>query len=1096
MSPPPPQPAPGIGHKMILASAGSGKTYTLTNRFVRLLALGVPPHRILALTFTRKAAAEFLDEILRKLAKAALKPEVARQLRAELELPQFDSAQAISLLRLLINELHLLTLGTLDSFFNRILSCFPAEFGLGSSFEILEEHETQEVRQQVFQQIFQDSSAHQEFLDAFKASTFGTDGKNLLSLLHDFIGNHHSLFLRAPHREQWGDPQTIWGSGGCAWLNSEPDLSAECQALSLALEAIGFDKSAAKMWDGFLDELPKLRPGDRRPKEISSTLLERLFDRYEEIRAGGPSDIKLGRKEYTLSPSVCTHLGPLLDHFLACEIQPPLQRTAGIFDLVLGYEARYHDTVRRAGKLGFEDIQLMLSGMLPGAGPETSLGLDGSDGRLSIDYRLDGQFDHWLLDEFQDTSLPQWKVIENLVDEVVQDSGGRRSFFYVGDVKQAIFGWRGGDSHLFQDIYEFYRQPSGPLIDRETMELSWRSGPHLLNTLNVLFGNATLLSGLFPEHGEAVNRWNACWRPHLSNHPTRSDYFRLVTLPKGAQGEGTNNSTKQERRLKAVAALLEEFAPHQRNLSCAILVRANKAALELADYLRAHTTIDVMVDGDTYVGRDHPLGSAFLALLQLVAHPGDTLAWRHLCMTPAFSGEPSRQTNTARNQLINRVLALLHDRGFRAVFDFWVNLLDSSGFQADPFARRRIELLRQACREFDQGGNRSIPEFLRFAEGLTTRESQTKGVVQILTIHKSKGLGFDAVIVAEIDGERERALTDLGSTSLLIHERGRGLKREIGWILSMPRKDVCQVDPVLREARLHLENEQLFGELCLLYVALTRAKFATYVVSGEPGGAASFPALLHQALSPSVEAGRDWTCGEDVFRIPFEAGDPRWFLHDDFRRKEAAPVEIQEEPVFHVSSARSFPALRRARPSSTADEAAMSPGDFFAAGAVAAADFGTRVHALFERIEWLDSSEIQDLRELLARDLEPESAVDERSLETVLWALAQPEIATVFRAENFGGDVQVWREKRFEMVLNGSWVSGTFDRVVLGPSRAWIFDFKTNRVETAEEIDAACEHYASQLATYRSALSLLSRLPEIAVTSHLIFTHPGVVREA
>lgn len=1082
---------PGAGHQMILASAGSGKTYALTNRFVRLLALGVSPHRILALTFTRKAAAEFLDEILRKLSEAASDPKVALRLSNDLQIRDFDCALAVSLLRLLVSELHLLTLGTLDSFFNRILTCFPAEFGLSSGFEILEDHAAADARLRVFQQIFRDSSAHQAFLEAFKASTFGSEEKSLVTLLHDFIGNHHSLFLRASHREQWGDPEVIWGAQGCAWLESRPDVATGCQALAIALESLQMDKPAAKMWSGFLQELPSLQPGDRRPKAISETFLERIFEHYGQICAGGPVEVKFGRKEYVLNRTVCQHLNPLLDHFLACELRPHLRRTGGIYDLVHTFEARYHQMVRRAGKLGFEDVQLLLSGLLPGSENDGLLSLDGSDGRLSIDYRLDGQFDHWLLDEFQDTSLPQWKVIENLADEVIQDAEGRRSFFYVGDVKQAIFGWRGGDSHLFQDIYEYYRQPEGPLIAKETMELSWRSGPYLLNTLNRVFGDAALLSGLFPDHGEAVRRWEEDWRPHRSNHASRTDFFRLISLPK----ENPAGLSNQERRQQAVAALLEEIAPHEKDLSCAILVRANKSAHALADYLRAHTGIEVMVDGDTHIGRDHPLGSSFLALLQLAAHPGDSLAWKHLCMTPALSGEPSRQSQASRRELVRHVLELLHDRGFRAVFDLWIRLLESGGFRADALTRSRIELLRQACREFDQGGNRSIPEFLRFAEALCTRESQSKGMVQILTIHKSKGLGFDAVIVAEIESERDRALTDLHNTPLLVHERGRGLKREIDWVLSMPRKDVCGLDPVLQAARLRLENEKLHEDLCLLYVALTRAKFATYVIAGEPGAAATAPAILHRALGEGDDPGREWPCGEDLLRIPFEAGDPDWFAHENFCKKTESSRTGEE--AYRVPNARPYPALPRSRPSSTAEEkeAAMSPGEFFAAGAVRAADFGTRVHALFERIEWLDSLPAPSLPGFLEDAIDPGSALDQDALEVVRRAIQEPGIAAVFQRSAFGDAARVWRERNFEMVLAGSWVSGTFDRVVLTPARAWIYDFKTNRVTSAEDIEAACQRYAPQLATYRAALSKLVQLPLSAISSHLIFTHPRVVRE-
>src|SRR5690606_22248156 len=105
------------------------------------------------------------------------------------------------------------------------------------------------------------------------------------------------------------------------------------------------------------------------------------------------------------------------------------------------YEAVYHDAVRRAGKLTFGDVQRILQ---PDTGAPRLSGEDAGEGRLAIDYRLDGEIDHWLLDEFQDTSFGQWSVLRNLIDEAVQDPTGARSFFYVGDVKQAIFTWREG----------------------------------------------------------------------------------------------------------------------------------------------------------------------------------------------------------------------------------------------------------------------------------------------------------------------------------------------------------------------------------------------------------------------------------------------------------------------------------------------------------------------------------------------------------------------------------------------------------------------------------------------------------------------------
>jgi superfamily I DNA/RNA helicase len=118
------------GHVMILASAGSGKTHALTDRYVRLLAQGAKPERIVALTFTRKAAGEFFDEILRKLARAAAAPAAAAQLATAIGAPALGAEDFLRLLRSVTDAMHRLRLGTLDGFFAQIVRNFPLELGL------------------------------------------------------------------------------------------------------------------------------------------------------------------------------------------------------------------------------------------------------------------------------------------------------------------------------------------------------------------------------------------------------------------------------------------------------------------------------------------------------------------------------------------------------------------------------------------------------------------------------------------------------------------------------------------------------------------------------------------------------------------------------------------------------------------------------------------------------------------------------------------------------------------------------------------------------------------------------------------------------
>jgi ATP-dependent helicase/nuclease subunit A len=210
-----------IGHEMILASAGSGKTYALTHRFVRLLANGAEAERIVALTFTRKAAGEFFDEILKKLARAATEPGFARRLAEEIERPELVAGDFLRMLRAVVTAMPRLNLGTLDGFFARVVQAFPRELGIDGEFQILDEATARQERRRVLRRMFaaagEPDAAQREFIEAFKRATFGVEEKRLAGVLDGFLDKHSETFLAAPNAAKWGDPERIWPDG-CAWL--------------------------------------------------------------------------------------------------------------------------------------------------------------------------------------------------------------------------------------------------------------------------------------------------------------------------------------------------------------------------------------------------------------------------------------------------------------------------------------------------------------------------------------------------------------------------------------------------------------------------------------------------------------------------------------------------------------------------------------------------------------------------------------------------------------------------------------------------------------------------------------------------------------
>ncbi len=638
-----------IPNEMILASAGSGKTWQLTNRYIALMAIqlrsGAPvaPERIVAVTFTRKAAGEFFDSILTKLAQAASDPGEAKKLASDPNDPlssilgDLSQAEYRRLLRIFIRRMPQLFLGTLDSFFANILRAFPSEFGLAGDFEILDQHLANVVREEVYQAVFrrrQESipgrgQAQKDFLEAFRRATFGREETRIRGELDRFIDSLHEVYLHASSRELWGNPDRIWG-GRCPWLGVRIDLR---QAFDRLLDEFCQDEvreDQIAVWEAFAESMVEHIPGSWFPNS-SKFLLGKLLDRREDIEREDAS-IVVARRAQRLSPFACNLLYEILCHIVGAELEVRLQRTRGVWHLLDFYEAHYSEKVRRRGKLTFQDLELLLAGHEYGDHREAPIlsQIPGPEERLRIDYRLDARYDHWLLDEFQDTNYVQWRVIANLIDEAVQDSSDARSLFQVGDIKQAIYAWRGGDTRLFHDIFSHYNAHEKRIVNR-LLNVSWRSGHDVIDTVNRVFGRESVRQAVeFP--GQAAKRWQ--WQDHEVAPPhQKMEGISMLINPHSYGGEG--GGVTERDRFAVVVELLEEIQPVRRGLSCGILVQSNRLGRELVDYIRAESSskVPVMSESDIPVATDNALNRTVISLLTHAAHPGDTFSWQHLLMT-------------------------------------------------------------------------------------------------------------------------------------------------------------------------------------------------------------------------------------------------------------------------------------------------------------------------------------------------------------------------------------------------------------------------------------------------------------------------------
>lgn len=1067
-----------IPSEIIEASAGSGKTYALTNRFIKLMAFGVEPEKIVALTFTRKAAGEFFDAILQKLADAAEDEGKAKSLGKELDCPEFQREDFLRLLKQLVRTMHQLSLGTLDSFFVRVVGAFPLEFGLGGDFSVIaDDSQIEQLRTRIRDRVFREALATKDglanFLEAFKQATFGLEDNRFSANLDRFIKDHQGLYLEVPDGARWGKAAAIWPDG--SFSASGAGDSAVNQAVARLEEVVsGLEQNEKQLdrWRLFFDQARGTTACTPLPKPVDY-IMNAFLNVVDDLR-DGHAKVTVERRKVELDAAACQAALDYVEAMLAREIAVKLTSTQGLWRIINAYEKCYDDNIRRRGQLQFDDVVRIVArgGVLSSDGGQ-GMGLD-------LAYRLDAKFDHWLLDEFQDTSRIQWKAISGLIDEVVQDSEGRRSYFQVGDTKQSIYGWRGGDPNLFGEILERYRRA----LDVRSLTVSYRSCPQVVETVNQVFNNSRALKTLLP--AKAVDAF------HFEEHSCSSQTSELQGYV-GLWHPDVDSATT-EQVLDVVVATIREVDPLTRGLSCAVLCRGKEMVRQVMDHLRASGIGEVSGGTKPCVATDNPVTLAMLSLIKLTGHPGDGFAFGHLKMTPI--GEWIEREGMTKGDLVMEGLSTIHSLGFEGLVELWGQRMNEGGHLQDAFAHHRWRALQEMARYYDDTGERSVDGFLHYAEGYQMQEESGKNAIQVMTIHRSKGLGFDVVILPELEGGKSLTLVDSGLT--------KGGDEENPWVLDMPKKEYQKLDAVLAANLDEKEADSGFESLCVLYVAMTRAKRGLYLLSAErkkTSIALNFLTVLDATLGEldGDEEKTQTVVGDEPVRISYESGGRRWYedipcgsgdaVEEGGGGEEGIGIELGPNPhrARHRSASEQEPRYRDA-------------GQLFSPAGSAAREYGNEMHAVFEQIEWVEEG--QDLTKMLAG-----IQVKEEIAEDVRECLQTPGVRALFtRPGGAEGEqrlrFEVWREKAFESVIDDMWVSGVFDRVVLARdretgkvSRADIIDYKTSRVEEGEEVDAEAERHRSQMEAYREALANLTGLAAEKISCQLVFTRPRVVKK-
>ncbi len=1033
-------------HQVIRASAGSGKTFQLSNRFLLLLAEGARPDVILATTFTRKAAGEILARVLGRLAEAVLDAGKCRRLSEQIGVPRLTPTRAGELLLSLVRRIHRLRVGTMDSFFRELAGSHAIELGIPSGWTIADEVQDIGLRSAALEAVLEADPAGVRTL--LTSIAMGESVRNVTLQISNAVDEAYDLF-RASGQDAWHlVPRHV------LLTNAELDAAVEgirSMAWPKAMQAAAENNTTAAIerdWDRFLENglSAKIHGGESAFRRVPFT---------SEMR---------------------TALNPLVDHARAVLLHRLANQTESLYELLRRFDGEYSRLKRDRQQLRFDDVTLSL------ANGETCNG----DSRFS--FRLDGGIHHLLVDEFQDTDPNQWRVLRNLAERVMRRLADRGSFFCVGDIKQSIYGFRGGQPGILESLPRQFED-----LQLKSLDTSYRSSPVIVEAVNQVFGELPGNAALAP-YSDAADGWHEIFQPQRTERLELAGHVCLESARTQADEDAKGAV------VRSAADLTRDLVRACPGRTIGILCYTNQTASWMVRLLKLR---GVAASGEGGIPLDNsPPVNAILSALLLADHPGHSLAAYHVANSPLGTVLGLGKRHTIQD--VRRLAAAWRRRlladGYGPTIEAWTSVLADYG---DDFDHDRLGRLISLAYEQDAAPTLRPGEFV--ARVCQERvPSALAAEVRVMTIHAAKGLEFDAVVLPILQ-EKIHHSPDMVD--------GRDpVTCLVTAVFRYPNKDVqaCLPDELLH----HVERQRarhIRETLCKLYVAMTRAIHALHIVIPP---SADNERSLPKRISSILRCG----LGRSSAPIPpgtvlYESGNPMWHLSAQNQVGEADETADTGD-IRLAPSDGPRRSLRRRSPSELEGGRSIDLAFRFRLDKGSALSRGSCLHAWFEIIEWLeDGQPTSDQMRKVATEL---GMAPERTTELeneFIAMLARPitraaltrtaycqvtgsgtESAVHVASAHPCSEWKVLREKRFAVRLGDELLAGSFDRLTLlfDDGRivgADVLDFKTDRLTPgdSEALRQRTEFYRPQLEAYRRAAAELYGLDMEKVSARLLF---------
>ena len=1072
---------------IVQAPAGSGKTELLIQRYLVLLARVEYPEAIVAITFTRKAAAEMRHRIIRALQRVADTPPTAPHERHTWDLARQALAHNDERKWHLIENPLRLRVQTIDSLSSLLVRRMPWVSRMGALLKPEEDarHLHRKAARRTLELLF-DDRAPANVLEAIVV---------LLEHLDNHMGKVEGLLgAMLDSRDQW--MRHVDGRG--------KELATTRQALESALSHIverELGRMVAEFPEGHAEEVA----------ELARFAAKNLRDKGKESRIGACLELQglpdasaealgcwLGIAELLLTSS-----GGRRKRYTVNEGFPPKEQDAR--ERIQGIHLE-EDTItqlhelRQLPPVAYEERQwevlAALMHLLPAAVTQlrsvfqedgcvdfTEIALaaqeamkahvsSGSQGGIP-----DVAVRHLLIDEFQDTSQSQYELFERLVHDWTGDD---RTLFLVGDPMQSIYGFREAEVSLFSRARTSGLGPVRP--QSLVLETNFRSSTEIVSWVNEALGEA------FPQIEDTVTG-GVSYSPSTA-YRTDMDGSTIQIHP--------FFRNDLEIQAEKVVEIIKETRSRQPDASIAVLVQARRHLLHIIALLHrrgiAFRSVEIDPLGERPVVRD------LMALTQALLHPGNRVAWFSILRAPwcgltladlqklvgddfdtaildLISAGQERLSSDGRRRL-ERVFPILNDacalRGRlpvrRWIEGVWLALSGPACLEAPTDLEDAMAYLNLLEESVDGIDLRDEKKFMQDVERLfAPSDVEAKGELQLLTTHKAKGLEFDTVILPGLGYETRaddsrllmwREYNDGDQPHLLlapIQETGGKKDATYGYLQTIERK-----------RRAHESTR-------LLYVAATRARKDLHLIghikqgAGEGDVKPPNPRVLLFKIWKVAEpefskAWKDHWGGEDAKDVTGQgdAGVPLLRLSANWE-----PVDPPEELTWKAKRER------------FEDEKEDREVVFEWVGDLQRR-VGIVVHRMLQEMRFPGRV---DLRENILRNALYHEGLEGENLEK---ALVQVKQALANTVEDGRGRWILSRHEHDEREYALTAATGVgvrrfiLDRTFVEDGRRWIVDYKTSTHAGSDVdrfLDNEQERYRSKMEAYARAMRATDRRP-------------------